>query len=117
MTESTVLALGMALITAAAAGFAAWLSAKYGVKGVEDKVDKVHQQNVVQEHKIDETRREMNGKLHELISSLITTALLKERAEVAAKTAAGASLLDKAEIKAEKLLDLAAKVAMEKEKN
>lgn len=61
MTDSVALSLGMAVITAVSAGFAAWLAAKYGVRTVEKKVD---EQKVV----IDTIHQDVNGKVADLVA-------------------------------------------------
>ena len=54
-----------ALIGAAASAFGAWVSAKYAVKKVEDKVSAVAEQNTQQSGKIDSVHQDLNGRLTE----------------------------------------------------
>lgn len=54
-----------ALIAAASSAFAAWIGAKYAVKGTEKKLDLVAVQNVVQTEKIDLVHKDLNGRLEQ----------------------------------------------------
>lgn len=90
---------------------AAAKGAKQAVHPVSAKVEHTIKQNEILEKKIEEQTDQMNGKLHQLIQSLITAALLKERLEVRERAELTSGLMTDAEKKAKELVVTAEEAA------